>query len=123
MNSDLYNTTAMFAQSNAVEFQIDEEVLKLCLTLGLMTWFIIYALDCCSDPFGEKLRSRMKELETDLDNAETTICGYEEEIEALTNKLKEMNQKYDICRNAAREFIDTFPESTEEPKMKRSRID
>ncbi len=123
MNSNLYNTTAMFTQSNAVGFQIDEEVLKLCVTLGLMTCFMIYAFECCRDPFGEKLRSKLKELEADLDNAENTICGYEEEVEALTNKLKEMNQKYDICRNAAREFIDTFPESTEEPKMKRSRID
>lgn len=123
MNSDLYNTTAMFAQSNAVGFQFDEEVVKLCLTMTLMTWFMIYALNCCRDPFEEKLLTKMKELESDLDNAETTICGYEEEIEALTNKLKEMNEKYDTCRNAAREFIGTFPESTQEPKMKRSRTD
>lgn len=119
MNSDLYNTTAMLTYSNGEGFQIDEEVVKLCFTMTLMTWFMVYVLKCCRNPLEDKLI----ELEADLDTAETTICRYEEEIEMLTNKLKDMSHRYENCRSAAQEFIGTFPETTQEPKMKRSRVD
>ena len=85
---------------------------------------MLNAFNCCINPFTDKLILKLKEYETELDNAEAVISSYEEEIEMLKKNLKDLTDHYETCHKAAQDFIETFAESiNSEPKTKRSRVE
>lgn len=100
---------------------------KFLMTTIVLMWVVLNVCACCSDPFGENLRKRLKIVESELSDAEEMITDLDDENEKLKAELArakleitEMESRYISCRQAAQKFIDT---PLEYPTAKRQRVD
>jgi hypothetical protein len=100
---------------------------RFVVTTIILMWVFMSICACCSDPFGENLRKRLKTVETELSDAEDVINELDEENDKLKAELarakveiSEVEARYISCRQAAQRFIDTQPDV---PCGKRQRVD
>jgi septal ring factor EnvC (AmiA/AmiB activator) len=101
--------------------------LRLSITVLIIMWALISMCSCCMDPCEDKLRKRLKVVESELADAEDMITDLDEENEKLKSELAkakleiaEIESRYLSCRQAAQRFIDTPPDV---PSGKRQRVD
>lgn len=101
--------------------------LRLSITVLIIMWALISMCSCCMDPCEDKLRRRLKVVESELADAEDMITDLDEENEKLKSELAkakleiaEIESRYLSCRQAAQRFIDTPPDV---PSGKRQRVD
>ena len=122
MNFEAYNLS-LDPIIEAVPAQTYENVAKLFFSIGAIMWFAGFTYNFCTDPLAETLRTKLKECEDEILALEVANSEYEDEIMSLKLKLTEMSSRYDNCRLAAIQFMDTFPVSCDEHKAKRSRLE
>uniref|UniRef100_A0A6C0EPW2 Uncharacterized protein n=1 Tax=viral metagenome TaxID=1070528 RepID=A0A6C0EPW2_9ZZZZ len=122
MNFEAYNIS-LDPIIEAIPAQTYENVARLFFSVGALMWFAGFTYSFCTNPLAEALRSKLAACEDELLAAEFQISEYEDEIKSLNLKLNEMSSRYDNCRLAALQFMDTFPVSCDEPKAKRSRLE
>ena len=101
--------------------------MRFVITTLILGWVFIGLCACCSDPCEDNLRRRLKIVESELAEAESTIADMDEENEKLKMELAKVRQeitevefRYLSCRQAAQRFIDT-PQDV--PSGKRQRVD
>ena len=119
-----FNTTIP-SSYEVTTLQMFEDIGTLCFSVMVIGWIMVHALDCCINPFTDKLIVQLKECQTELDNSDAVICSYEEEIDALKNKLHTMKIKYENCYKAAQDLLEHCidEDDANEPKTKRPRSD
>ena len=105
MNSNYHNTT-MRQIPEVDDLDVYAEIARLCCVVTFMMWFMGHALNCCISPFADNIYLKMKEYDNKLDEAEDTMCEYEEEIEFLKKQLEELSEHDDECRKIKRSRID-----------------
>jgi len=110
------NMDAFLEDSENMEYTVN--LVRTFVTIVLMGWLMYRVLDCCNDPFGNKMRERLQECEEKLEESENTILGLEEELdetkqnlETLKEKFQTYKHRYVTCKQAAQRFIDTHAES------------
>jgi septal ring factor EnvC (AmiA/AmiB activator) len=129
VNEAFKNATDNFAEhlktAENVDILVDQ--LRLSITVLIIMWALISMCSCCIDPCEDKLRRRLKVVESELADAEDMITDLDEENEKLKSELAkakleiaEIESRYLSCRQAAQRFIDTPPDV---PSGKRQRVD
>jgi polyhydroxyalkanoate synthesis regulator phasin len=127
MNNVINNAT-LFAKDTIHNFMEDteniEQTINVIRTFAIVLLFglLMYRVcECCEDPFGEKVRKRLRECEEKLEESENTILGLEEEldetkkqVEILKTKFQKYKDRYVSCKQAAQRFIDTHAEPDED---------
>lgn len=111
----LTDLDAFLEDSRNIEYTVN--LVRTFVTIVLMGWLMYRVLDCCNDPFGQKMRERLHETEEKLEESENTILGLEEELEEKNEELEKVKMafqkykdRYVSCKQAAQRFIDTHAE-------------
>jgi septal ring factor EnvC (AmiA/AmiB activator) len=129
VNAAFLNASDNFAEHLKTQENVDILVdqLRLTVTVLIIGWALISMCSCCIDPCEDNLRRRLKLVESELAEAESTIADMDEENEKLKMELAKARQeitevefRYLSCRQAAQRFIDT-PQDV--PSGKRQRVD
>jgi 1,2-phenylacetyl-CoA epoxidase catalytic subunit len=118
---DAISNATNFIKNTLDEFTEDPEyavsVVRMFVSMLLIAWVMSRVCDCCSDPFGENMRKRLRECEFDLRESENTISALEEELKEKTEELDNLRavfqnyrDRYVSCKHAAQRFIDTHPD-------------
>ena len=129
MNDAFKNATDDFAEhlKTPENLTLLVEQLRLSITVLIIMWALISMCSCCMDPCEDKLRKRLKVVESELSDAEDMISDLDDENEKLKSELAkarseilEIESRYLSCRQAAQRFIDT---PADVPSGKRQRVD
>ena len=73
---------------------------RFFVTVMVLMWIVLNVCACCSDPFGENLRRRVKSLETEISDAEDVITDLDDENDKLKAELA--RAKLEIAEMEAR---------------------
>ena len=128
-NEAFMNATQMFADHLKDPNNLDVvlEQIRFVAIVILLLWFLINVCACCADPCGDKVKRRLKAVETQLNDAEEMISELDDENDKLKEELAkarleiiEIESRYLNCRQAAQRFIDT---PLVVPNAKRQRMD
>ncbi len=133
-NALAFNEAFMNATQTFVDHLNEEDNLyvmvdqaRFVATVIVLMWFVMNVCACCSDPCGDRIKRRLKSVETELSEALNTIADLDEENDKLKDDLAkarleiiEIESRYLSCRQAAQRFIDT---PIVVPNAKRQRMD
>lgn len=128
-NEAFMNATQMFADHLKDPNNLDVvlEQIRFVVTSIVMLWILINVCACCADPCGDRVKMRLKAVETQLNDAEEMIAELDDENDKLKEELAkarleiiEIESRYLNCRQAAQRFIDT---PLVVPNAKRQRMD
>ena len=128
-NEAFMNATQMFMDHIKEPDNLDVvlEQIRFVTIVILLLWIMINVCACCADPCGDRVKLKLKAVETQLNDAEEMIAELDDENDKLKEELAkakleitEIETRYLNCRQAAQRFIDT---PLVVPNAKRQRMD